>query len=190
MARPREFDRKEVLKKATFLFWEKGFEATSMEELVSVTGLNRGSMYNLFRNKEGLFLATIDNYFEFLEENFAPPLKEAKGLESIEEYFNLIGDKLTRYGRGCFFTNSAIENRSVPVLATEKVDVYYSTLYDLFTKCLEVAKSKQEIDQDSDMHKMATYLVCVTQGLSVMSKMNKRQGTLKLVIERVMEGLK
>ena len=42
MARPREFDRKEVLKKATFTFWDKGYEATSMEELVTVTGLNQG----------------------------------------------------------------------------------------------------------------------------------------------------
>ena len=189
MARPREFDRKEVLKKATFTFWDKGYEATSMEELVTVTGLNRGSMYNLFGNKEGLFLATIDNYFDFIHETFGAPLRKAEGLKSIREYFSLVGGKLCKYGRGCFFTNSAIETKSVPEAVNERVHIYFRTQHDLFAKCLEVAKKKGEIPADRDIQKLSSYLVCLTQGLTVMSKLNKQTKTIQDVIDVALEQL-
>ena len=52
MSRPREYDRDEVLEKTTNLFWEKGFEATSINEVVARTGLNKHSLYNEFGEKE------------------------------------------------------------------------------------------------------------------------------------------
>ena len=62
MARTRSFDEDEVLDRAMALFWRKGFEATSIEELVSVSGINRASMYAVFGDKRRLFLAVLDHY--------------------------------------------------------------------------------------------------------------------------------
>lgn len=189
MARPREFDHKEVLKKATFAFWDKGYEATSMEELVTVTGLNRGSMYNLFGNKEGLFLATIDNYFEFINETFGAPLRKAEGLKSIREYFALLSGKLCKYGRGCFFTNSAIETKSVPDEVNQRVHVYFEFQHELFAKCLKVAQQKGEIPADRNIEQLSRYLVCLTQGLTVMSKLNMQTESIQDVVKVALEQL-
>ena len=62
MNRPREYKKEDVLEAATGLFWAKGFEATSISELVELTGLNKHSMYREFGDKEGLFLASLDHY--------------------------------------------------------------------------------------------------------------------------------
>lgn len=189
MGRPREFDRVDVLKRATNLFWDRGFEATSMEELVKVTGLNRGSMYSLFKSKEGLFLATIDNYFEFLEATFGVILQQEKGLKTIEEYFYTVADKLVRYGRGCFFANSVIENRSVPQLASDKVDVYYRRVHELLKINLEAAKNNREINPELNLDEVSSYLVCLTQGIAVMSKMSKDSKTIEAVINTALSQI-
>src|SRR5660397_104795 len=63
MARPVEYDLQEVLDRAMEIFWEKGYQGVSMSQLVAYTGLNRGTMYSLFKDKEGLFRDTLDNYY-------------------------------------------------------------------------------------------------------------------------------
>ncbi|MBD3610778.1 MAG: helix-turn-helix transcriptional regulator, partial [Gammaproteobacteria bacterium] len=62
MARPVEFEMDTVLQKAMDTFWEHGYSATSMSNLVEVTGLKPGSIYAAFGSKEGLFLSAIDKY--------------------------------------------------------------------------------------------------------------------------------
>ncbi|MEM9921565.1 MAG: helix-turn-helix domain-containing protein, partial [Bacteroidota bacterium] len=62
MPRSKNFDRQEVLQKAVELFWQKGFHATSMQDLVDHLEINRGSMYNTFGGKEQLFQEALALY--------------------------------------------------------------------------------------------------------------------------------
>ena len=64
MARPREFDREEALQKATELFWDKGFAATSTDSLLSAMGIGRQSLYNAFGDKRRLYLEVLQSYQE------------------------------------------------------------------------------------------------------------------------------
>jgi len=87
MNRPRQYDREEVLAKTTNLFWERGFEATSMNDIVTRTGVQKFSIYNEFGDKEKLFLACIDHYIRnssSVEEILA---KKPLGLSKIEIFF-------------------------------------------------------------------------------------------------------
>ena len=60
MPRPKEFNPDDAIEKAMQVFWHKGYEATSMEDLLSAMDLNRGSLYNTFGDKRQLFLKVID----------------------------------------------------------------------------------------------------------------------------------
>ncbi len=62
MARKKEFDPEERMEKARDLFWEKGYNATSMEDLVQTMGLNRGSIYDTYGDKHSLYLQCLGNY--------------------------------------------------------------------------------------------------------------------------------
>lgn len=76
MARKLEFDRDRVLQKAMRLFWEKGYESTSMEELVNVMEINRFSIYNSFGDKKALFLEALAHYQHSVFAELLKPLKE------------------------------------------------------------------------------------------------------------------
>jgi AcrR family transcriptional regulator len=62
MARPREFDEDEALLAALRLFWEKGYEGTSLSDLMKAMGLTKSSLYKAFGNKETLFWRVVDRY--------------------------------------------------------------------------------------------------------------------------------
>jgi AcrR family transcriptional regulator len=62
MARPREFDEDEVLERALRLFWERGYEGTSLSDLTEATGLTKSSLYKAFGNKEALFWRVVEHY--------------------------------------------------------------------------------------------------------------------------------
>ena len=62
MPRPREFDEADVVAAARDEFWTRGYVATSVDDLTTVTGLGKGSLYGAFGDKHGLFLRALDDY--------------------------------------------------------------------------------------------------------------------------------
>ncbi len=64
MGRPKEFDEAEVLERAVELFWARGYQATSVQDIVDHVGVNRQSLYNEFGGKDALFLAALRRYME------------------------------------------------------------------------------------------------------------------------------
>ena len=69
MARPRNFDPDEVLGLAREVFWQKGFQGTSLDDITEATGLNKPSLYAAFGDKNALFLKVLDRYQAYIVEN-------------------------------------------------------------------------------------------------------------------------
>ena len=105
LGRPKEFDRKEALESAMEVFWAKGFEGTSVCDLLDGMGINRGSMYDTFGDKRALFLAAIDHYRQevagqLVEGLFAPgsPLENIRKIlgENLLRVWQVVADHATR----------------------------------------------------------------------------------------------
>ena len=80
MPRPKEFNPDDAIEKAMQVFWHKGYEATSMEDLLSAMDLNRGSLYDTFGDKRQLFLKVMDRYCtRFVGEKFSSPRSTRAG---------------------------------------------------------------------------------------------------------------
>src|SRR5271169_1002830 len=112
MGRPREFDRDAVLQRAMQVFWAKGYEAASLDDLCDATRLNRSSLYAAFGDKRALFLETIDRYGDRavvrISDALSRPLPIRKLLTTfLTETIDLIvaGPGST----GCFIGNCAAE---------------------------------------------------------------------------------
>ncbi|WP_329113981.1 TetR/AcrR family transcriptional regulator [Streptomyces sp. NBC_01353] len=116
MARPRMFDEARALDAAMHLFWEKGYEATSTQDLCEATGLGRSSIYNTFASKHALFLRALARYTEMttssqlalLEDETLSPVDRLKGVMAsiveMEETHRRAG-----IGIGCLVVNSTVE---------------------------------------------------------------------------------
>src|SRR5271168_736517 len=111
MAGVRQFDRNQLLSQAMMVFWRNGYQATSIQDLVEATGVNRGSLYATFGDKCGLFLAVLDHYGKRIGRPMMEALSHPNPRQAIQGMFELIIGRIRdpQYPRGCLFTNTSLE---------------------------------------------------------------------------------
>jgi len=112
MARTRVFDEKEVLDKAMELFWRKGYNATSAQDLVDNLGISRSSLYDTFGDKHSLFVKAL---LQYRKDKIDPVLQGAEAVIDVEAYirffFGSVKDEALsdNASKGCFVVNSVVE---------------------------------------------------------------------------------
>lgn len=193
MARPREFNFEEVLDKAVETFWSKGYEATSIQDLVDCMGINRGSLYAAFGDKQGLFLRALDRYRQMVVGKLLDILdSHASGKEAISQLFLTVVEHVMTAGplRGCLVTNSAVERGLSDPDTAKKVGLCLLQIEEGFYKTLLRAREAGEIDKKLDLRAVARYLTSSLQGLLVIGKVRAERSVLTDVVEVTLRGLK
>lgn len=110
MGRSKEFEEDEVLQKAMELFWQQGYEKTSISDLVEHMGIHRKSIYDTFGDKHSLFLKVIDRYGEFSTTKLKSEALRAKtSYQAIQYIFDYIIEGNEDKHFGCLFVNAATE---------------------------------------------------------------------------------
>lgn len=183
MARIKEYDLDDVLSSATELFLRKGYEATSMGELVKATGLNRHSMYSEFKDKEGLFLACVKHYtlekrnLKTMEILTQKPL----GIRNVEAFVqDRIDYALSDNCYGCLLVNTVMEREVVSPKINARIEKILAGQEGLIFQCLEAAIKKGEIPSSNHSKALTDYFSCFFRGLMNMAKMpNKNKTSLK-----------
>jgi len=86
VGRPRSFDRDEALKKAMYVFWEKGYEGTSMADLIQSIGMKAPSIYAAFGNKDAIFKEVVSRYLPIVVNGQLATLNNTSGIyEAVEK---------------------------------------------------------------------------------------------------------
>lgn len=175
MARTKQYDEQEVLQKAMDLFWENGYESTSVRMLENKMGINQFSIYSSFGSKHGLFLESIKIYKGKLN-SIREKLKESKnGVAGIEQFFYDFL-KFTRnndINKGCLVCNSLSElgSKATPDLIQELMK-FTEEIKVLFINNLEQESGKSQ----ETIKREANYLMTSILGLSLGSRLlNKEQ---------------
>lgn len=172
MPRPRGFEEDDVLDRAMAVFWAKGFEAATLDDLEAATGLGRGSLYGAFGDKRRLFLRSMEHYLEAAMAGPASRLTEATGKAGLLAFFREVVDGATgeRGRRGCMVTNCAIELAAHDPEAAAQVVRHLDRLEGQFLRVVESAQMKGEIAAEREPRHIARLLVACLQGLLVLSK--------------------
>lgn len=181
MARPKAFDTDAALVRAMELFWEQGYAATSMEQLVRTMGIRRQSLYDTFGDKHQLFLAAMDSYCAMLEAAMLAPLRApGAGLQALHDTGLAIIDFLLRYPkrRACLMANTTLELAPHDAEIAAKVQAHMTTMESAFHHALGNAQARGEIASSADIDALSKYLVGVTHGLMVMAKSGADRETL------------
>ena len=192
MARHKEYVKEEVLEAATQVFWENGYEGTSVNELVEATGLHRRSMYEEFGDKDGLFLECIDHFVHKTTKDIGVLLKQKPlGFQNIESFFSNRVDYVTSQKfKGCLLVKSAVEKELLNEDAQKKVQFFLALTEKAFYECLQAAQRRREIHKDTDCQMLAKYLMCFLEGLMVMGQTTSSKRELWGVVETVLSTVK
>lgn len=182
MARAKEFDPDVALRAALELFWERGYEATSMADLVERLGVARASIYATFGGKHELYLKALDHYGELVDPGMlarlsqpGPALPAVRAL--VEQY---AGEAAGEGGRrGCFVVNTAVELAPHDAAAARRVQASWDYLETALTSALIRARAQGELAAGKDPRALARCLLTVVQGLRVMGKAGPEPGRLR-----------
>lgn len=186
--RPKVFDREVALDKAMMLFWQHGYEATSLADLVNATGAKAPTLYAEFTNKEGLFHAVLDRYIaQFAAKQAAMLYDHEKTLaQALGDYFRTAAACFTsdETPAGCFIINTSatLAANSADIANTIKArhSQQEMTLAAFFTE----RQHKGDLPENCDVTALANYLNCVLQGMSV----SAREGASYQRLERVIDA--
>ncbi|MGG2056964.1 helix-turn-helix domain-containing protein [Lysinibacillus pakistanensis] len=173
MARTREFDEGQVLEAAMQLFWEKGYEATSLSDLTSRMGIQRPSIYSTFGDKRELFEAALRRYTTSRAFDIRSRLQK---YASVKEAFSIFfADIITEeyeedLSKGCFCINTMVElaphDEKFEVLTRE----HQMYLAVIFQETIERGIQTGELDDNTDAKSLAQALIVALIGITVMMK--------------------
>jgi TetR/AcrR family transcriptional repressor of nem operon len=171
MARPRSFNPDEALDLARDVFWRKGFQGTSLDDITAATRLAKPSLYAAFGDKNALFLKVLDRYHERIIANAERVLNDGPSArDAIERWLTGFVPFCSgvRGSRGCLSINTAADGASEQKEIRKKVERFNRKLEELLRNRLRADRTQfsDAFDPDSVAHTiMAIYL-----GLMVMAK--------------------
>ena len=192
VARPREFDKEAVVKAALEVFWRQGYQATSVQDLVEATGVNRGSLYDTFGDKHGLFLAVVEHYrCEISARRLAQLAAPGPVREKLAGFFDDMIAFSVGEGRllGCLMTNAAIELAPHDRDTACAVAANMAAIETAFRRLLTAAQKNGEIAAEKSPRDLARFLTATANGLRVMAKVAPQRVALKSVVRVALQSL-
>jgi len=166
MAGVRQFDEDRVLAEAAKLFWERGYSATSMQDLAAATGVQRGSLYNAYGGKEALFVNAYRHYQQRYMEGVRKALEEKDLRTALRKLFAFSIDLIREGRRGCLTTKTATDEEAASSEIREALRRQMNDLEVCLTKRL--GESAVELRLPSDA--VARLLVNHTRGMVVLER--------------------
>jgi TetR/AcrR family transcriptional repressor of nem operon len=192
MARPREFDVAEALDRAMHVFWAKGYEAASLDDLCAATELSRSSLYAAFGGKRDLLLRSLDSYAEHGTERIAetltaPPLRAALAVLARRFIYQIVAGP----GRtGCFIGNCTAELARRDQAVAASLRRALGRTEATFHRAIAKAKARGELSAEADVRALARFLTSSFQGLRLIGKVNPDRaflGDIALVMLRCLD---
>jgi len=169
MVGARQFDEREVIATALDVFWRKGLHDATMQDLATATGVQRGSLYNAYGDKEAIFLRAFDKYAEEFLEMVGHALAEGAPADRLHVFFKLIVANMTSGSppRGCLTTRTAIDAAVSSVTVRRRVQGLLNRLERLVSNAISSASRGLRA---GDADRLARVVVTFTRGLAVMER--------------------
>ncbi len=194
MARPVEFEYNDVLTNAMEQFWREGFEASSVQKLLDVTGINRGTLYNSFGDKDTFFKACLDHYNKLIAKDLDASLSNADlaPWAAIEKYLDLAVLSVSNKQRsmGCLLVNSLCESINYDKEIQKIVRNSFAVVRKALVKRLKDAEKDGKLKSGGSVEFAADLLMNTLYGLRVNSRDAKPVKQLAEIVKFTVDSLK
>lgn len=171
MARSKEFEENEVLDKAMRLFWEQGYEKTSMSDLVEHMGIHRRSIYDTFTDKRTLFFKAMERFGNRTDAKLAAGVKQSKtAKEALHFIFEYMSSTEEGEPPGCMFVNSAVEMACRDEDVNAKAVGAFEKVEHLLVEIVTWGQENGEFSSQYGAQELAEYLHNALIGIRVMAR--------------------
>jgi TetR/AcrR family transcriptional repressor of nem operon len=173
MPKTKQFDEAAVLEKARNVFWKKGYNGTSMDELVKATGLSRSSIYDSFGDKHGLYMRALQHYQQekrqSLIEAIPPALSSRKKIGWIfqNSIAQAVGD---RQRKGCFMVNTTTELANIDSSMNKIVNANMEAMEEIFYSLVKEGQAAGDINKKFSAKALARNLFSSFNGLTIIGQ--------------------
>lgn len=184
MARPREFDEQAVLDAAVQCFWARGYDATSVRNLIEHTGITGASLYNAFGDKRALYQRALDHY---VEESIAARIRRCEELPPREAIGAFFAEILKRSlgdpeHKGCMLVNAALDVAPHDPDFQKVVAGVLVGIEGFFLRCVEAGQADGTIARSLPAANLAHHLLGVLMGVRVLARVRPEPALLEGVI--------
>lgn len=192
MARPQEFETTEALRSAMHVFWNKGYEGTSLADILAATRLSKSSLYATFGDKRALFLAAFDAYRKEHLQILHQKLNNGQSARhSIETFFRqgIAHSQDETYAYGCMTANEAVELAPHDAHIQHLVAEYFQAVEDEFAHAITRGHADGSIGKRQEPWALARFLVVSLQGFQVMARAKSDPARLEGSVTVMMTAL-
>lgn len=188
MARPRSFDEERVLRDLRDQFWNAGYAGTSLQDLMRVSGLGKGSLYAAYGDKHQLFLRTLRSYVDeshgYLKESLG---KDRPAIDILRDIIAAPAGPAAL--RGCLMANSTCELASADPDVLTEARRTYDTTTALIAECVARAQREGDLPADKDAVDLARAILAAQQGLVFMGRTGLDSDTLSATATSLADGI-
>jgi AcrR family transcriptional regulator len=190
--RPRSFDKDEALKKAMFVFWEKGYEGTSMADLIESIGMKAPSIYAAFGNKDAIFKEVVNCYLPMVVENQLRTLNNSNEIYvAVENTLNACVNLYTcdDNPHTCLVMTAAINTSPEHIEHIELLKNLKDKYTAAWEKRFKQAKHDDQLSTDANPRELAEYFTTLIQGMTIKSKEGAKKEALKATSKMALRTL-
>ncbi len=169
VGRPRMFDETLVLDQAMYVFWEKGYEGSSLIDLTKAMGINRATMYGVFGNKQLLFFKALKRYISLRVTPHKDAMKEPTAYKVAERYLSQTAVFLTRpgYPHGCMTVQSALPaTEEGSEIREELIRVRVGSQKALQQRFAR-AKREGDLPRSANVESLARFITAIDQSMTI-----------------------
>ena len=177
MARTKEFNEDQALDKAIEIFWHKGYNGTSAQDLVTHLGLSRSSLYDTFGDKQKLFVKSLQRYQQQNEKSLKELLENSENIRTaLTEIFKQavlesLQDKITK---GCFMVNSAVELAMHDPEIGKIVHDNQKAVEDIFCNAVKKGQESGQISKNQEARSLARFIFNNYSGIRVLARAGEK----------------
>jgi len=177
MARTKEFNEEQALNKAIEIFWHKGYNGTSAQDLVTHLGLSRSSLYDTFGDKQKLFSQSLKQYQKQSQDQIIKLLDESKNIkETLHAIFKqaVIESLEDRITKGCFMVNSSVELAMHDEEIAKIVKNNSQKMEEVFTNAVKKGQESGHISKAKDAKALSRFIFNTYSGIRVLARTGER----------------
>lgn len=190
--RPKIFDEKDVIRKASEIIWKKGYEASSAEELLQAMNMGKGSFYLHFKGgKKELYQRSLELFSTEAMERFYKSLSEAPDeIDFLKQFILSLSDAPNdRKQKGCYLGNGVVEMSNLDIKTKDQAGALLNKLEAAFAKIVAKAQKTGRLKTQVHAALLAKYLINLRNGINVTARTEKNAKVLKEMIELSLEVL-